>query len=51
VCLAELDLHVDVLYHPSSRYWAFQWLETAIYLALSGILTAFGVWRIRRRVS
>jgi ABC-type transport system involved in multi-copper enzyme maturation permease subunit len=50
VCLAELDLHVDVLYHPSSRYWAFQWLETAIYLVLSGILTAFGVWRIRRRV-
>ena len=51
VCLAEHDLHVDVLYHPSSRYWAFQWLETAIYVALSGILTAFGVWRIRRRVS
>ena len=51
VCLAKLDLHVDVRYHPSSRYWAFQWLETAIYLALSGILTAFGLWRIRRRVS
>ncbi|MFF0448874.1 ABC transporter permease subunit [Streptomyces sp. NPDC004609] len=51
VCLAEHDLHVDVLYHPSSRYWAFQGLETAIYLALSGILTAFAVWRIRRRVS
>ncbi|MFJ8719700.1 ABC transporter permease subunit [Streptomyces violaceus] len=51
VCLAKLDLHVDVLYHPSSRYWAFQWLETAIYLVLSGILTAFGVWRVRRRVS
>ncbi|MER7408419.1 hypothetical protein ABT373_39740 [Streptomyces sp. NPDC000070] len=51
VCLDKLDLHVDVLYHPSSRYWAFQWLETAIYLVLSGILTAFGMWRIRRRVS
>jgi ABC-type transport system involved in multi-copper enzyme maturation permease subunit len=51
VCLSKLNLHVDVLYHPSSRYWAFQWLETAIYLVLSGVLTAFGVWRIRRRVS
>ncbi|WP_461086059.1 ABC transporter permease [Streptomyces deserti] len=51
VCLAKHDLHVDVRYHPSDRYWAFQWLETAIYLALSGILTAFGLWRIRRRVS
>ncbi|GAB2579357.1 transporter [Streptomyces capparidis] len=49
VCLAELDLHVDVRYHPRSRYWAFQWLETGIYLALSGVLTAFGLWRIRRR--
>ncbi|GAB2767454.1 ABC transporter permease subunit [Streptomyces bullii] len=51
VCLAKHDLHVDVLYHPNSRYWAFQWLETGVYLALSGILTAFGLWRIRRRVS
>ncbi|WP_405647948.1 ABC transporter permease subunit [Streptomyces uncialis] len=51
VCLAGHDLHIDVRYHPSSRYWAFQWLETAIYLALSGVLTAFAVRRIRRRVS
>ncbi|MFJ8467822.1 ABC transporter permease [Streptomyces swartbergensis] len=51
VCLEKLDLHVDVRYHPASRYWAFQWLETSIYLALSGLLTAFGLWRIRRRVS
>ncbi|GLF99217.1 ABC transporter permease subunit [Streptomyces yaizuensis] len=51
VCLAKQDLHVDVSYHPKSRYWAFQWLETAIYLLISGILTGFGLWRIRRRVS
>jgi ABC-type transport system involved in multi-copper enzyme maturation permease subunit len=51
VCLAKQDLHVDVLYQPRSRYWAFQGLETAIYLALSVVLTAFGLWRIRRRVS
>ncbi|MFF6783890.1 ABC transporter permease subunit [Streptomyces sp. NPDC012510] len=51
VCLATYDLHVDVRYHPRNRYWAFQWLETAIYLTLSAILTGFGLWRIRRRVS
>ncbi|MFI6284667.1 ABC transporter permease subunit [Streptomyces sp. NPDC051018] len=51
VCLAGHDLHVDVSYHPGSRYWSFQWRETAIYLALSGILLACGAWRIRRRVS
>ncbi|MGW6456430.1 ABC transporter permease subunit [Streptomyces sp. NPDC055078] len=48
VCLAGHDLHVDVRYHPRSRYWAFQGLETAIYLALSGILTVFGLRRVRR---
>ncbi|MFF8958197.1 ABC transporter permease subunit [Streptomyces sp. NPDC014894] len=51
VCLAGHDLHVDVRYHPVDRYWTFQWLETAIYLALAGLLTAFAGWRIRRRVS
>ncbi|GAA2243601.1 transporter [Streptomyces amakusaensis] len=48
VCLARLDLHVDVSYHPMSRYWTFQWLETGIYLALGGILVLFGLRRIRR---
>ncbi|MGW5169807.1 ABC transporter permease subunit [Streptomyces nodosus] len=51
VCLAKLDLHVDVEYHPTDRYWALQWLETATYLVLSGLFTVFGLWRIRRRVS
>jgi hypothetical protein len=51
VCLARLNLHVDVAYQPKSRYWAFQGLETAAYLLLAGLLTAFGLWRIRHRVS
>ncbi|MGK5557530.1 ABC transporter permease subunit [Actinomadura kijaniata] len=50
VCLGKLNLHIDVTYHPASRYWAFQWAETAMYLVLSGVLAAFGLWRIRRRV-
>ncbi|MER5768207.1 ABC transporter permease subunit [Streptomyces sp. NPDC001985] len=48
-CLAERDLRVDVLYHPGSRYWAFQWLETAIHLLLSGVLLAVSLRRIGRR--
>lgn len=51
VCLAKLDLHVDVRYHPRSRYWPLQWLETGTYLAISGLLIGFGLWRIRRRAS
>ncbi|MFI1994392.1 ABC transporter permease subunit [Actinoplanes sp. NPDC020271] len=47
-CLGALDLHVDVDYQPVSRYWAFQWLESAIYLGLTLLLAAVGLWRIRR---
>ncbi|MFG2054620.1 ABC transporter permease subunit [Micromonospora sp. NPDC048930] len=51
VCLGRLDLHVRLSYQPDERYWTFQWLETGIYLALSGLLAGFGRWRIRRRVT
>jgi hypothetical protein len=50
VCLENLDLHVEASYHPNDRYWPFQWIESAIYLALSALLAAFGLWRIQRRV-
>lgn len=47
-CLASLDLHVEIAYQPDNRYWPFQWIESAGYLALSGLLAAFGLWRIKR---
>lgn len=47
-CLGALDLHVDVAYQPDGRYWPFQWIESAIYLTLAGLLLAFGLWRVRR---
>ena len=34
-------------YQPASRYWAFQWIETAIYLALALILAGLCFLRIR----
>ena len=34
-------------YEPASRYWAFQWTETAIYLAFSFLLTGLCFLRIR----
>jgi hypothetical protein len=48
-CLGGLGLHVDVAYQPNGRYWPFQLIETALYLTLSGLLTAFALWRIRSR--
>jgi hypothetical protein len=47
-CLGALGLHVDVDYQPVGRYWAFQWLESGLYLSLALLLAALGLWRIRR---
>lgn len=47
-CLAALHLHVRVAYQPADRYWSFQWRESAIYAALTALLVAFGLWRVRR---
>jgi hypothetical protein len=51
VCLSKLDLHVDIAYQPWNRYWAFQFLESAFYLVLAGLLVGLAVWRIQRRPS
>ncbi|WP_412543394.1 ABC transporter permease [Longispora sp. K20-0274] len=36
-------------YQPASRYWAFQWGETALFVALALGLAGFSFRRIRRR--
>ncbi|ASW56203.1 ABC transporter permease subunit [Plantactinospora sp. KBS50] len=51
VCLGNLDLHVDITYQPHHRYWPFQLIETALYLALSALLIGFGLRRIHRSPS
>jgi hypothetical protein len=50
-CLASHGIRVAVTYQPASRYWAFQWTETAIYVALALALAGYCFWRIRRRLS
>jgi hypothetical protein len=47
-CLAERDLRFEVSYHPSQRYWWFQWMELLGYLVLTALLAGVGFWRIRR---
>ncbi|WP_406068936.1 ABC transporter permease subunit [Micromonospora sp. NBC_01638] len=51
VCLGKLDLYVDMAYQPNRRFWPFQLIELALYLGLSALLAALGLWRIQRRVS
>ena len=46
-----LHLRQTVTYQPASRYWTFQWIETAIYLALALALAGFSFWWINRNRS
>ncbi len=50
-CLASHGIREAVTYQPASRYWAFQWTETAIYLALAVALAGYCFRRLSRRQS
>jgi hypothetical protein len=48
--LGKLHLQQMVTYQPASRYWALQWAETGIFVALALVLAGFCFWWIRRRL-
>ena len=50
-CLASQGIREAITYQPASRYWPFQWTETAIYLALALTLTGYCFRRPNRRLS
>jgi hypothetical protein len=50
-CLASHGTREAISYQPASRYWSFQWTETAIYLALALALTGSCFWRLTRRLT
>ncbi|MEV8440548.1 transporter [Actinosynnema sp. NPDC051121] len=45
--LSDLGYRQHLVYHPASRFWPLQWLELALYLALSALLTWFCFRRLR----
>jgi hypothetical protein len=47
--IARLHLHQVITYQPASRFWQFQWYETAIFLALAVALAGFCAWWITHR--
>jgi hypothetical protein len=49
--ITQRHLRQVVIYQPASRYWAFQWYETAIFVALALLLAWLCFWRVRRRLS
>ncbi|MFK3982190.1 transmembrane transport protein [Micromonospora sp. NPDC050397] len=48
-CIAAQNPHFTHTYQPGGRYWAFQWIELSLYLALSLMLAGFGFLRFRVR--
>jgi hypothetical protein len=48
-CLASNGVRVAVTYQPASRYWTFEWTETAIYLVLALALAGYCFWLLGRR--
>jgi hypothetical protein len=48
-CLAARGYHLFISYQPASRYWAFQGIETGIFVLLAAALIALTVMVVLRR--
>ena len=48
-CLQRAGYRQFISYQPMSRYWAFQGIETGIYLAVAAVLIAITFYAVRRR--
>ncbi|MDY7084699.1 MAG: ABC transporter permease subunit [Actinomycetota bacterium] len=38
------------VYHPADRFWTFQFIEAAVFVAVAAALIGVVVWRVRRRL-
>jgi ABC-type transport system involved in multi-copper enzyme maturation permease subunit len=43
--------HEVLTYQPASRYWAFQWYETTIFVGAALVLAGLCFWWLRHRVT
>ena len=52
-CIATVAtrFHEVALYQPASRYWAFQWLETLVFVVVAALLAGGAYWWVRHRMS
>lgn len=48
-CLAAHGYQGYVIYQPASRFWAFQGIETGIFVVLAAVLLAVTFWVLKRR--
>lgn len=49
--LGTLGLRQDITYVPAERFWTLQWRELGVFTCVTGLLSLFCVWWIRRRVA
>jgi hypothetical protein len=50
-CLHDHGVVYTLVYHPASRFWTFQAIETALFLGLAAALLALTVWWVVRRIA
>jgi hypothetical protein len=50
-CVSSFHLHTIATYLPSSRYWALQGSESAIFVGGAIALLAVGLWWTRKRIA
>ncbi len=50
-CVEQLNIRETLTYQPGDRYWTFQGIEFAIFLALTAILVGLAFWCVQRRTS
>jgi hypothetical protein len=48
-CLAAHGYRASVTYQPANRFWAFQGIETGIFLILAAVLIGITFWVLDRR--
>jgi hypothetical protein len=48
-CMAAHGYRGYVTYQPAVRFWAFQWIETGIFVVLAAALIGITFWVLRRR--
>jgi hypothetical protein len=50
-CFRDHDIYMTTLYHPASRYWIFQGIESAIFLGLAAVLLGITFYWVTRRIA
>ena len=50
-CIAAHGWLETTVYQPASRFWLFQGIETAIFVALAAALIGLTIWWVQRRIN